>query len=302
MRLPAATLAFLLVAGCGAPQADGGYRGEPLRTLAGRLEGDARTSNLHAPYLGIIWMVFDFTSGQGTGRVVTSVVPVPNATFPGDFHLELYDPPPPEAFGELFGVRFALGAIVALDDVDGDRRFVVDPETGALSGTDRFFGSSFWYGFLLYVDRVDDRTCAETLWENPEALLPGQYQLASLDECGFTFSVLPPETPVRLILFPTARALPDAPPQYVEPNCEDEELLCLEHPEDPVCRGIESSYTCQVASCGAESDAYDSCVTLHCMEAIDFFGCSREWCDAEEQAFGDCVTDRCSGTALCAFL
>lgn len=297
----AATALVTLLAACGDPVAEGDYRGEPLIRIAGRLEGDARTSTIHAPYIGIAWMVFDFFSGEGKGRVVTSVVPVPDATFPGAFHLELFDPPPPEAFVDMFGVRYAIGAIVALDDVDGDRRFEMNPETGEVVGADRFFGSSFWYQLLVYVERVDDADCARALWTNPEAITPKRYQLASMDECRFGYDLLPPETSIRLILFPLEAGLPEVPPNHVEPTCEDEGVDCMANPDDPVCRLFEGTYECQTRSCAAPSAAYDACINEHCLDSLDFEGCIGEFCAAEGAAFSACVSEHCSSSELCAY-
>jgi hypothetical protein len=294
MRLPlAATAAALLLAGCGDPLVDGDYRGEPLIRLAGRIEGDAKTSSIQSPYLGIIWVIYDFSSGDETGRVVTSLVPVPDAKFPGTFELALFDPPPPEAFNELFGVRYAMGAIVALDDVDGDRRFTVDPVTGTLEGADRFFGSSFSYQLLLYVDRIDQPACARFFFEDPANVHLGRYQLATVDECGHSFlSPLAEETPIRLILFPTTATLPDTPPHYVEPECPGEEMPdCEADPSDPRC--WEPGFDCQVESCELFTLLYEGCLDLHCPEATDFLACSEERCGPEGAALSACMRERC---------
>lgn len=137
-RLYATALALsavsLLGTACGDPLVDGRYRGEPLFTMSGTVIADESfaeemvdfdTSDLH---ISIEWSEWEGENERG-GYDLEEVETL--TSFPAQFEMRIYQPPPLEALFEtdwLPGHEIAVGRPLLYLDDDGDRRWDTDED------------------------------------------------------------------------------------------------------------------------------------------------------------------------------
>jgi hypothetical protein len=300
-RLFMTALAALALVGCGDPVADGRYPGEPLFVLEGRIEGDAGTSSIRAPYLGVVWFAPTWEWDELRPQVATSLVPVRDTSFPGDFRLELFDPPPVFEGETIVGGQMVIGTVVALDDVDGNGRFDFDL-SGRIVPPDLVFGVA--RESLAWIERPGNPVCLPGLFTNPDAVEPRRLQLAASNYCT-GYEILPDETPFRLVLFPPRSSFPDTPPgQITEPNCDEFYPDCGATPDDPMCRYQALFMDCYATQCPDEQAAFDACVAEHCRD-VGTDTCPYLACAPEYKALGRCQEalyvggDVCTPRELC---
>lgn len=294
-----ACLAAVLAA-CGDPVADGAYPGEPLFRIRGHIEGDAGTSSLHAPYLGLVWFEASLAYDPTEPKMVTSLVRVAETSFPGDFHMEIFEPPP--AFDDsatLLGNRMVVGYVFAIDDVNDDGRFGFDLY-GRIDPPDRIFGMG--YEELVWIEEPGNPLCFPGLFTNPDAVAARRLLVTSVDPCR-GLEVLPEDATIRLVLFPPSGTFPDQlPGQVIDDDCSDVVYPdCALEPDDPVCRMGALYEACFETRCGAAQEAYDRCILERCDgnpdELCGLLECGAETGDLEAcgSDTGPCSTERVCG-------
>lgn len=114
----------LLLLGCGDPLADHAYRGEVLLTFAGsvinELPPEMLEFNIDNMHISVVWL----TPAKLGGASVADVRGVETlTTFPADYEVHLYQPPPEDAIYQApWGseARVAVAAPVLFLDDDGD--------------------------------------------------------------------------------------------------------------------------------------------------------------------------------------
>lgn len=108
-----AAFAAAATIGC-SPLVGPGYRGIPLATYSGEVRStqDAAGTPTQA---AIVW--FQGSSREGRARPIIANRLAVEATFPAQFTLEVFEPPPPGTFllGAAPGARVAGGYIIAID-------------------------------------------------------------------------------------------------------------------------------------------------------------------------------------------
>ncbi len=134
LRLPP----LLLLAGCGSVLADGGYRGEVLLTFEGSVVTEVPAElldfDIDKMRITVTWL----TPEQPEGAVVADVDVDAITSFPAEYTLHLYQPPPEEALFEdpwTPGTRIAIAAPMLYIDADGDGSWK--------RGVERVVGGSF---------------------------------------------------------------------------------------------------------------------------------------------------------------
>jgi hypothetical protein len=270
----------LLFAACGDPIADGSYLGEPLLRIEGRIAGDAGTSDIRKPFIGISWLNLTETQMESIG----TVAPIAHERFTGAFSIDVYDLPPADAFTRLGPSRFAVGLPVALDDVDGDGTFRLDGE-GRVVPPDRMFGiatDGAGVQVILFVDDPGSGSCTMPAADEPP---PPGFHLARFGTCAGPFAILPGGTPLRLELFPPAQ---EPPARLLEPE-EECVVDCLD-PSNPQCTEMEAMIACIDRRCAPAWADFESCLTMHCFDGFEI----DESCIATKCAREDAATTSCS--------
>jgi hypothetical protein len=269
----------LFLAACGDPIADGSYLGEPLLRLEGRIAGDAGTSDIRNPFVGISWLNLDQTQMES----FSTTAPISRERFTGAFSIDVYDPPPAGAFTKLGPTRFAVGLPVALDDVDGDGTFVLDGD-GRVAPPDRLFGIATDGGgvqVILFVDEPGSGTCAIPTGDEPP---PPGFHLARFGTCAGPFALLPDGTPLRLELFPPAQ---EPPARLLEP--EEECIVDCLDPANPQCAEMGGMLACIDERCGPVFADFDTCLVTHCLDGFEIDdACLAAHCAREDAAMNAC--------------
>jgi len=287
-------LAGTLAAGCGDPMAAGDYLGEPLYRVHGRIVGDAGTSAIRRPYLGVLWIDPYDSSGLG---MVTMLTPIQNPRFPGEFSIDFFDRPPARVYLDMAGARLALGMAIVLDDVDGDGEIAFDPEIG-VKPPDVMFGAA--RQLVVDVQAVGTRECQTWTFGGSAPVAPG-FHLADLPTCSATsgVDVLPDGTALEVRLFPPGQIPPDL--------TEEDETECPEPPsceEDPTqvsCAMEEASQRCFETACGDAQRAWERCFEVDCADAADSSACYEQICDPLGMAVMECTMTRCTLDAICSY-
>jgi hypothetical protein len=95
---------------CACPVANPDYPGEPLLTLNGSVQAalEEEAAQLQDPHVSLVWLLAG-AERSVVGSIATSVAV--DGSFPADFELNVYVPPPPEATHEN-GVAVAIIAVI----------------------------------------------------------------------------------------------------------------------------------------------------------------------------------------------
>lgn len=279
-----------VASGCGDPIADGSYRGEPLARLQGRIEGDAGTSSIAHPFLGIVW--FNITSE--VAEAVTVLEPMQGGLLSRDFSVDVWDPPPRSAIGDFYGSRVALGVAVAVDDVNGDGKVEIDPNFGTIAPPDLAFGGGI-QNWLVYVEGRSRDLCEPWLFGGPVDT-GTLYVSDGFAHCSSIFSVLPKGAPMTIDLFPPTSTLPDG--EEAVGGCQDE-VPCEEDPDQPACAVVALSEACMQSRCFPLLTELDRCEAEFCQTNPDD-DCLLTHCAAPMNAVNVCMNDTCSFETLCS--
>lgn len=204
MRPLHAALVLLFLGACGDPVVDGSFLGEPLAVLRGRTVGDAGTSAIARPYVGILWINF----GSDEVRVIQSMAPIEGGPLSRDFTLTVWDAPPPGAINvHCDGTRFGMGLALAVDDLDGDGAVSIDLDTGALAPPDLVFGIAPRH-VIVYVEEVGSGSCMGI----PTGIDPssaGRAFVSPFDACDDAWPTRSTDEPLEVVLFSPTSLLPD---------------------------------------------------------------------------------------------
>ncbi|WP_373048631.1 hypothetical protein [Vulgatibacter sp.] len=289
-------LLALALAACGDPLASGDYAGEPLIELRGQIIGDAGTSKILRPHLGVVWidpMSWEFNA-------VTSLSPITEARFPGDFTTSLFEPPPADAFIELGGARYAVGLAIVVDDVNGDGKFAVEQQLDSagrigIEPPDLMFGVNLWEPLLYGAGQIEP-ACSS--WVFGGGRLPSGFRLGRYQGCSHLFDVLPADTAMSIRLFPPSSRWPSSweEEEGSEPiSCE----YCVD-PSAPLCAFGELQYECAARECQDEDAAFFTCTSEHCgWDMEDYDACVDEHCGEVFRAWTSCQTGTCGMGAIC---
>ena len=193
---------------------DGGYLGKPLYTLRGSIHGSLPNVALTRPKMAVVW-----TSGY-QGAVTVETTPL-EAQFPQDFTLDVFHTPPDYEFVNFtVGSRFALGNLVAFEDVNDNGKLdtaSLSVALGADVSPDRFFGYSP-SDFIFVVDGEPQLTAERaSQFVNPQALHRGWNLLRFcrlLPVAGYTSvlgQVFDIGAPAQLNVVPPASHITHAP-------------------------------------------------------------------------------------------
>ncbi|NUP09696.1 MAG: hypothetical protein HOW73_26930 [Polyangiaceae bacterium] len=200
---PAAlALSLVCMAAACDPQTGDAYKGEPLATLEGKIQvADDATPPDEAAVAAIVWHTFYENDGEATSEAVDV-----GGTFPADFTLQLFEPPPPEAFNEwsegsgdphLFAIGY-IGVLpqsaLALTDqqavwevaygVESNFMITYADEFVAEEQTEGVFPGGVQPGYQLWSVVYVDNSAAEACWEPfNECIEPCGEEQACFDAC-----------------------------------------------------------------------------------------------------------------------
>lgn len=289
----AVLLGLLATAACGDPIADGDYLGEPLFQLQGRIVGDAGTSVIRRPYLGLLWV--NPLGVDGSFEFVSSIVPITQPRFPGEFSINLFDAPPDRVHFPIGSADIALGMAVVLDDVNGDGRFELDPFAGIVP-PDVVFGGS--RQLIAHVRNLGSAECQAWAFGVSEPIESGFHLMRSA-ECDdpAMMPLLSRDTPLEVELFPPTQAPFDVSDEEPEPCPEPPS--CDEDPAQYWCKQDAMLQACYEEKCGSPELDYQQCIEERCLGAADFGACIEEHCDPIFAAVFACYEAECSLGAIC---
>lgn len=180
---------LVLVASCGDPLLDDGYRGEPLFSLGGKVASTGEQPDYDAPLrAGVFWLPYDPTTlgaafaertpierldriegvPEGAGLVEQGAVSL-DVRFPGTFEINVFAPPPPAA--KLGDGPLRYGVVLLYEDRDGDGHLGADERIGGATGQ-----------LVVY----SDRPLAADAPDNPldRAVQPGYLEVTLPLRCG----------------------------------------------------------------------------------------------------------------------
>jgi hypothetical protein len=187
---------LLLAVACGTP-VDTTYAGEPLVTLRGQASVTATDRPDGPVRLTLAWypgLVDDAAARPSAPAGILTVDVAFTSTFPADFVLPLYQPPPRSALVEVGGLvrgRAATGILLAYRDVNGNGQLDTLPAEGGPGARDRVVGTSWGSAesfVLLYVEQA----------QAPETGLRRGLNLLRIAPAGG--GVVPLTTPIPLAL------------------------------------------------------------------------------------------------------
>lgn len=109
-------LSLTLAAGCGDPLVDDSYRGDPLVTLTGSVQNPLTLQPAAEAAVYLLWQPQTSTVGEPVGFTTERVDVEP--TFPAEFQIDIFAPPPESTLFETYGGGLAstAGLVMANDE------------------------------------------------------------------------------------------------------------------------------------------------------------------------------------------